>query len=292
MKGSKAGRTAYAIAAVRCLEEYYPEEKRLFTDPYALHFVQASKRPFMPLLKIAGLRDWILRQQDKQFPGFMGGILCRTAYIDDALVRVIGSGIKTVVNLGAGFDSRALRLPQARQTRFYEVDEAAIQEAKKKKLIEIDGRLPDHVTYAPIDFNTQSLDEELTAAGFSKTEPAVFIWEGVTQYISSEAVDNTLRFIGTAAPGSRVLFTYVIRSYIDNPAAFTGLGPITRAIKRQGVEWVSGFSPKRLAERLAGFNLKLIEDVGKPEYLEWFMRPSGRNLTVWEIERAALAEVL
>lgn len=292
MKGSKAGRTAYAIAAIRCLEDYYPKEARLFTDPYARHFIQASKRPFMPLMKIAGLRDWILRQQEKLIPGLMGEILCRTAYIDVVLKDSVNSGIKTVVNLGAGFDSRALRISESCRTRFYEVDEAAIQEEKKKKLIKIDGRAPDHVTYVPIDFNTQSLDGELAAAGFSKAEPALFIWEGVTQYISSDAVEATLKFIGAAASGSRVVFTYVLQSYLDNPASFSDLDQYTRSMKRQGIKWVSGFSPERLAERLAGFNLKLIEDVGKHEFIERFMAPSGRILPVFEIERVALAEVL
>lgn len=291
MKRLKVGKTAYGSAAVRTLEMSYPEEKRLFEDAYAVKFMPPIYRLSMTIMKIPKLRDWLVGLREKQFPGFLGSLLCRTVYIDDVLRESIKGGIKTVANLGAGLDTRPLRIHEAERIRFYEVDEPGIQEAKKKKLLKIDKALPPNVIFIPIDFNTQSLDDEVRAAGFSNEVQTLFIWEGVTQYLSREAVENTLKFMGASLKGSRVVFTYVLQNFLDDPSSFPSLTRMMNMIRKQGVIWVSGFYPEKVSEDLSRFNLKLIEDIGGGEHLERYMKPAGRDLTVFDIEHCVLAEV-
>lgn len=292
MKGLKVGSTSINPGvAMRTLEMYYPKEERLLEDTYAGKMLPSMYGLSMNIMKIPKLRDRIIGKREKQFPGMLGGFLCRTLYIDDILKESIKNGIKTVINLGAGFDTRPLRIPEAERVRFFEVDEPGIQEEKKKKLFKIDKALPSHVTFVPMDFSTQSLEDELQVAGFSNEVQTLFIWEGVTQYLSREAVENTLKFMGASLKGSRVVSTYVLQGFLDDPSSFSSLTGIMNTMRKQGIKWVSGFYPEKISEDLARFNLKLIEDLGAREHLDRYIRPAGRNLQVWDIERCVLAEV-
>jgi methyltransferase (TIGR00027 family) len=94
-----------------------------------------------------------------------------------------------------------------------------IQDKKKIIIKKCLGELPSNIIYTPIDFNIQSLDEVLSVKGLDLEKPIFFIWEGVTQYITQEAVENTLKFISRASFGSKVLFSYIIRSVKDGTSS-------------------------------------------------------------------------
>jgi methyltransferase (TIGR00027 family) len=69
--------------------------------------------------------------------------------------------------------------------------------------------LPDHVTFIPVDFNTQTLGERLLTSGYNERGKTLFIWQGVTMYLTPEGVDSTLAFIANhSGPGSVVIFDY------------------------------------------------------------------------------------
>jgi len=69
--------------------------------------------------------------------------------------------------------------------------------------------LPGHVTFVPVDFNTQTLAERLLASGYNERGKTLFIWQGVTVYLTPEGVDSTLAFIAShSGPGSAVIFDY------------------------------------------------------------------------------------
>ena len=129
-------------------------------------------------------------------------------------------------------------------------------------------------------------------AGYTLSSKTLFVWEGVTQYISKEAIDNTLKYVAQASTHSRIVFTYVLKSFIDGsyiPDGLNGLYKLT--LNKKKPLWFCGFEPAEMPEYLSKHSLYLIEDVGHEEYLERYMKPKGRDLTVMEIERAVLAEV-
>jgi methyltransferase (TIGR00027 family) len=69
--------------------------------------------------------------------------------------------------------------------------------------------MPEHLTFVPVDFNRDNLKDVLPAAGFSRGERALFVWEGVTYYLSAKVVDNTLGVITTISPGgSSICFDF------------------------------------------------------------------------------------
>ena len=92
----------------------------------------------------------------------------------------------------------------------FEVDHPATQAAKLKKLDAIFGARPAHVTYVPIDFNQETLAERLLESGYDERRETLFIWQGVTQYLTPAAVDDTLAFVaGHSGPGSSIIFDYM-----------------------------------------------------------------------------------
>ena len=101
-------------------------------------------------------------------------------------------GLDQVVILGAGYDTRAYRIEGIEKARVFEVDHPATQEAKLKRLKKIIDPMPDHVTFVPIDFNAQTLAERLPSSGYNEHGKTLFIWQGVTGYLTAEGLTARL----------------------------------------------------------------------------------------------------
>jgi methyltransferase (TIGR00027 family) len=148
--------------------------------------------------------------------------------------------------------------------------------------------LPKHVIYVDVDFNTQSLGQALQDSGFNATERSFFIWEGVTNYLTEQAVDNTLSYTG-GVPGSRIVFTYVHRGLLDGSATFRRTRHVRNTLQRAGETWTFGLFPERLQAYLAERGLDLLEDVGASEYRARYMGASARRMKGYEFYRVAFA---
>lgn len=192
--------------------------------------------------------------------------------------------------LGAGYDTRPYRLPVMENVKVFEVDLPTVQDDKKKKLQKYLGRLPDYVSFIPIDFDTQTLEAVFSGTAFNPVKPAIFIWEGVTQYISEEAVRQTLAFVGKSAPGSIVVFTYVLKSIIERRSDIPDADQLMEVVAKQS-PWVFGLEPSGIPDFLKPYHLSLIADVGNVDYREKYLKPVERNLVVFEGERIVQATV-
>ncbi len=283
----KAINTGMGVAYVRATGNLYPKEKRLFEDPYSEKLLSPLYKFFIFLQHSPRINDAIVKLKD------IGWFFCRFRYIDDVLKDGIEKKeIETVVNLGAGMDCRAYYIPGVEKIRYFEVDYPSVVETKKAKMKKILGKLPDHVIYVPIDFEKQSLDTELKKAGYNLTSKTLFILEGVTQYISKEANDKTMKYVAQAAPGSKIVFTYVLKSFIEGK-------DLKGATEKSLYKWlVKGFKlfkygldPAEIGDYLSKYSFSLIEDIGKEEVLERYMKLVDLDLSVFEIERIALATI-
>lgn len=287
MAKQTVSRTALGAAICRLIEQYQPEKTRLFYDPVAKELVGGSVRI---LMKFASMRNFTIKQTDAVAKGIYGVQICRTRYIDDVVQAAISQGIKQLVILGAGYDTRPYRLPEMESVKVFEVDLPAVQDDKKKKLQKYLGRLPEHVTFIPIDFDTQTLETVFTGTAFDPSMPAIFIWEGVTQYISEEAVRQTLAFVGKSAPGSIIVFTYVLKSIIERHSDIPGANHMMDVVARQS-PWVFGLEPSGIQDFLKPYGLTVIAEVGNSDYQEKYLKPVGRNLVVFEGERIIHAAI-
>lgn len=287
MAKQTVSRTALGAAICRMIEQYQPEKTRLFDDPVAKELVGG---PIRFLMQFAGMRNLTVQQTDAVAKGIYGVQVCRTRFIDDVVQTAISQGIKQLVILGAGYDTRPYRLPQIKNVKVFEVDLPAVQEDKKKKLQKYLGRLPDHVTFVPIDFDMQTLEAVFSVTAFNSGKPAIFVWEGVTQYISEEAVRQTLAFVGRSAPGSILVFTYVLKSIIERRSNIPNANHLMDVAAKQS-PWIFGIEPSGIQDFLKPYHLVLIADVGNVDYQEKYLKPMERNLVIFEGERIAQAIV-
>lgn len=288
----KAIQTGFGVSFIRAVGMLYPKEKRLFEDPYSEKLLIPFFKFLLALMRSPKRFDRIIQSREKDHPGEFGWILCRTRYIDDVLKdSITKKEIETVVNLGAGMDCRANYIPGVENMRYFEVDHPSVIKRKRAKLKKILGKLPHHIIFIPIDFEKQSLDAELKGSGYNLSSKTLFIWEGVTQYISKEANDNTLKYVAQAAPGSHIVFTYVLKSFIDGKEIYEGTEGTYKQFCEKNPLWIYGLDPADIGDYLSNYSLSLIEDIGSDEVKERYMKSVNLDLEVLKIERIALAEV-
>ncbi|GCE08037.1 SAM-dependent methyltransferase [Dictyobacter aurantiacus] len=289
MANPPVSNTALGAAMCRLIEQFQPEPIRLFYDPLVKDLLAA---PFSMLMQLKSMRAYTIKQTDAVMPGLYGVQVCRTRYIDEAVEQALTQGIEQVVMLGAGLDTRPYRLAGMERVRIFEIDLPAVQEPKKKRLLKHFGRLPEHVTFVPIDFGKQSLDAALGATIFDLSRPTLFVWEGVTQYLTEKAVHQTLAFVGQSTPGSILVFTYVLRSLIERRSNVPGAQKLLERLDKGGSPWLFGLESSDVASYLAPFRLNLTADVGSADYQTSFLKLLGRELVVSECERIAQATVI
>ncbi|GHO57985.1 class I SAM-dependent methyltransferase [Ktedonobacter robiniae] len=289
MANQRVSNTALGAAICRLIEQYQPENTRLFHDSMVKDLVGT---PIRALMQFKSMRNLTIQQMDVITPGIYGVQISRTRFIDDAVRDALSQGIEQVVILGAGLDTRPYRLTGMEHTRVFEVDLPSVQEDKKKKLHKHFGRLPEQVTFLPIDFDTQSLEAVFSGTPFDPASPAIFVWEGVTQYLSEEAIHRTLAFVGTSAPGSILVLTYVLKSFIERRSDIPGTKKMMDMMAKRGSPWLFGLEPSSVASYLAPFHLRLTADVGSTEHQTRYFKSVRRELVVSEVERIAQATVI
>lgn len=292
MRPETASQTALGTAIGRALESNRAKADRLFEDQFAEEFLPLLQRVLLHLLQLPILGPALLSLRERQIPGIMGNLLCRTRFLDDTLRDALKHGFRQVVILGAGFDSRADRISGMDQVRVFEVDHPATQSRKRSWIQHRKNGTPSHVTFVPIDFERRALGEAMAAADFDMSARTFVIWEGVTQYIPAAAVEATLEYLAQLKPGSRIAFTYVHRGLIDGSAPMDGAQKLMAQLARYGEPWRFGIDPSSLRGYLAGHRLRLVADVGATEYRTRYLEPLDRKMNLFAGERIAIAEVV
>jgi methyltransferase (TIGR00027 family) len=261
MRDDAPSRTAAFVAAARQLGQLLPEAARLVDDPYGAAFVspavgRAVEREadrLRVLAQLPGMKQWILYMQ------------VRTRVIDDALRDFIAGGGRQLVVLGAGFDCRALRLPELAETAVFEIDHPATQRHKRSVLDRIGADSP--ATYVTWDFEArpmEDLPDALAEAGLDRAAPVFTIWEGVTMYLTDAAIDASLRAIRAwSGDGSQLAMTYFDRSRIARPTLLTRA--MQMVVAGFGEPWKFGWHPEELPEYLAERGFTLVDDRSMPD---------------------------
>jgi methyltransferase (TIGR00027 family) len=286
----RSSRTAEYMALFRALEGRLPARERLFVDPLAQRFLGAPLRAAVELARVPGVARLACRFIDRRWPGTRTSAAARTRWIDDRLAAAVAVGARQVVILGAGFDARALRLAALAACTVFEVDHPATQ-ARKRRLL--GARAPGHLRFVATDFARGELGAAMASQGYKAQRRSVVIWEGVTNYLSEAAVDETLRWCATAAAGSELVFTYVHEDVLRDPGAFHGTAHLLRSLAAAGEQWTFGLDPRRLAGYLGARGLELVEDVGAAEYRALCYGPAAaaamRGYEFYRIARARVA---
>lgn len=118
-----------------------------------------------------------------------------------------------LIHLGAGLDTRALRIHELRSVPAIDIDHPTNVELKARRLRASGHRMPDHFQLVAVDFETQLIESTLPAPT-AQGDPVVVIWEAVTQYLTAAAVDATFDYLASAPPSSVLAFTYVRADFL------------------------------------------------------------------------------
>lgn len=259
------------MALFRALETVRSSGKRLFSDPYAVLFLDNGYKRAVRWARFPFGRKFIQRKIHKRMPGGFSSGVARTKYIDDLLHRSVREGVQQVIILGAGFDMRSLRLDFLQQLPVIEIDHPNTAKLKLGTLQSQLGRLPANVRYYQLDLNEQSLDQLAVSRSLDFSLPTAFIWEGVTNYLTPQAIDQTFAFVQQFAKGSAIIFTYIDRLILEDPASFYGGDKLLNDLAEIGEPWTFGFDPETLGEYLARFDLTLVEDLSAIQYRDRYI---------------------
>jgi len=240
--------TAEITCAQRAGETLMPVERRLIDDPFAKYFVTRPLRRMMVANRVAARIT--LGVFDHQFPGFMAIVLLRNRWYEDLLRRAVAEGITQVVMLGAGYDTTALRLDLGAATLF-EVDAAPTQAVKQAVMTRHGLRPSEALRYVPCDFETDSLPERLGEHGFNPAEPSLFVWYGVSFFLSADAVAQTMRDVaGLSAPGSIFVWDYLDPAVVNGTSTYRGAMKARAAVAKRGEPYLFGLTTHEADELL------------------------------------------
>ena len=275
--------TAQGVAKQRLIESIAKPEERIINDPYADRFVLGAS-----FIKLMGhkLNVWLA---EKLVPGFHEHLISRTRFIDDLIKKSAASGVEQYVILGAGYDSRAHRLELPSSLRIFEVDQPEVQARKRSKLPK---ELPnlENITYVAVDFSHQSLTEQLMDAGFDQSKSTVFTLEGVSQYITKEAFDSTIKEVAALTQKANSIFfvSYASELLNKNPEACFGKGYpnaekranlITYGSAKVGEPWISFYGAEEIESVLSQNGYSIKENVTLKDLNSRYFAPVGRALS-------------
>jgi methyltransferase (TIGR00027 family) len=290
MQDGKASKTAQYMAFFRALETQQPPARRLFDDPFALALLSGTLRTYARLANVPVLGAFVHGVLELGWPYTRSSGVVRTRAIDDSVRQSIKGGAHQVLLLGAGFDSRGLRLVEAKTIAVFEVDHPATQQEKEKRLQVYIGCLPANVQYVPVNFERDDLEGKLLEAGFDPGIPAVAVWEGVISYLTESAVQGTFSILARLlAPSSTLIFTYMHKGALDGSKAFPGARRWRSWVSFSGEPFIYGFDPDTLADLLKPFGFSLQSDASTEEIARHYCPPLGRNEPGSPAYRVAIA---
>jgi methyltransferase (TIGR00027 family) len=252
----KVSVTAEAVCALRAAAAKHPDPKVRNPDYLAEKFVSATWTPYQADPDRA-----------RHNPNYFW-VNARTHHLDALLVEALSQGATQVVNLGAGFDSRAYRFRERfPRARFFELDLPATSAAKRERVVKIFGAVPDRVVLVATDFTSRPLDAVLRDAGYDRTQRTFFVWEGVTMYLPEAANRSTLQFVRSgSASGSSVVYDYVLDGALrPDGGGIYGARTTAAFVASVGEPLLTGWSPSQAAAFATGEGLVVVSDLGPAE---------------------------
>lgn len=251
MREGKGSRTAQFVAYNRALGHLSPVVPG-FSDPVAERLLPQRWKKRINQVK----RKRKHSPSGSVYPFWFRGMGVFNQYRTMILDRAIRSALpfEQLVILGAGYDSRAWRLKALNNSVIFEVDHPDTQRVKCNQAKKI-PTVAKEIRYVPVDFTRDNLSERLEKAGHDRAKTTVWLWEGVTMYLSVEEVQKTLSTIaGRSCSGSQVILTYHSKE--------NGKIPKSLFLSLIGEPVRSAYTPSEMENLANAAGWKLVSDSG------------------------------
>lgn len=210
------GVTALGVASGRALETH--RDDGLVDDPYAEAFVSAASGEIALPTRA---------EEGDEFTAQSAYIAVRSRFFDDFFTAAAADGLRQVVLLAAGLDTRAQRLAWPAGTTVYEVDQRGVMEFKDD-VLENEGALEAGGGARRVEVRVDLRHDwpaALRDAGFDPAVPTAWLAEGLLPYLPAQAeIDLFDRVQELSAPGSRIAvehFGAAVREMTDDSAIAT-----------------------------------------------------------------------
>jgi methyltransferase (TIGR00027 family) len=256
----EASRTAVLVCQGRAVAQGRLAVGR-FDDPTALPLLRGAEAEAVEAVRSGRPpRGGSARMEFELLRATAEVMAVRTVVIDEA---IRGRETPQLVILGAGLDGRAWRMTDLAEVKVFEVDHPSSQRDKRQRVSALESPAG-KVSYVPVDFAADRLDEALEEAGHRGDEPTTWVWEGVVPYLTRVEVSTTLRALnGRCAPGSRLVVNYqspmlavTAGQILSRTFAFLTRRPGT--LTRE--PWRSTWTPDAMRKLLTGHGFGQITD--------------------------------
>jgi methyltransferase (TIGR00027 family) len=247
------------------------DSPRILDDPLALTILGAEEE--------ATLRAELGKHRGRLTRAIRAFVVARSRFAEDELARAIARKTAQCVILGAGLDTFAYRNPHE-NLRVFEVDYPATQAWKRRKLETAAIAIPNSLTFAPVDFERQTLAEGLRLAGFDPAAPTFFSWLGVSMYLTDDAITSTLALIASTPSGGGLVFDYAVPRESLGWIARIAHDAFARRVAAAGEPFRSYFEPRELRARLEALGFNSIDDLGSSELNARYFQARSDGLEV------------
>jgi methyltransferase (TIGR00027 family) len=214
--------TAFVVAEFRADENRQPTP--LYQDPVVALFLDEDSREAADRMAA-------------RFPPVKAMVKTRTKYLDDVLDSQLRDGVRQVVILGAGLDTRAVRKASP-GVSYFEIDDPATL-ALKRSCYERAG-IDVNVTFIPGNYVTDGLVDLLSRNGFDFDLPTYFIWEGNTMYLPLASVKHTITEIRRTVKQFRLSCDYMAEAVISKTTGDAGVTTLVESFEAMAAPWLSG----------------------------------------------------
>lgn len=202
---TSVGITAVMVAAARARETDSPDP--LIRDPFARILVEGADTGVWQNFLDPAMQQRIADADPEAaaiFANMLSYQAVRTHFFDTFFTNAVAAGIRQVVILASGLDSRAYRLAWPAGTVVYEIDQPMVLQYKTATLAEHGVTPIAERREVAIDLR-QDWPAALQAAGFDSARPAAWLAEGLLMYLPADAQDRLFEQISDlSAPGSRI----------------------------------------------------------------------------------------
>ncbi len=262
--------TAFSAGMHRAAHQILDEPK-IFDDPMALTILGGQGKTWL----FSHLERFQARRSMRAF------IVLRSRYAEDELTRAVQRGVKQYVILGAGLDTFPYRNPYpGSRLRVYEVDHPATQAWKRRRLQGMGMAIPGSLTFAPVDFEKQTLNEGLRQAGFNKKEPAYFSLLGVVIYLTRAAALETFKYVASLPRGTEIVFDCGVSDSLLTEYKRLVREKRASQMMKIGEPWLTYFDPVALANDLRQIGFSRVGDLGSAAANERYFKDREDGLRV------------
>lgn len=203
---TSVGTTAVMVAAARAVETEQPDA--LIRDPFAKLLVTNANAGVLWEAMLDPAVAAKVEAMDPEAAAMVrhmrGYQAVRTHFFDTFFRDAVAAGIRQIVILASGLDSRAYRLDWPAGTTVFEIDQPQVLQFKSETLAD-NGVTPSADRRAVAIDLRQDWPAALREAGFDASAPTAWLAEGLLMYLPAEAQDKLFTQVGELSPaGSRI----------------------------------------------------------------------------------------